>query len=90
MAAELVEFLYPWARGGGVRGVLRQMIALKLGSSLSRRRLLELYLNTARFGAALYGVGEAARGYYRTDPKLLSADQCEALGRKLGWMRAAR
>lgn len=90
MAAELVQFLYPWTRGGGVRRALRELLAFKLCSSLSWRRLLELYFNTARFGTALYGLGEVSRGYYRTDPRFLSAEQCEALGRELRRMRAAR
>jgi len=39
-------------------------LTLGMEQNLSKRRILELYLNVAEFGRGIYGVGAAARYYY--------------------------
>jgi monofunctional biosynthetic peptidoglycan transglycosylase len=52
---------------------------LKLELSLTKPRILELYLNFAQFGPAAFGVEAAARAYFGTSAASLSPDQAAAL-----------
>ena len=47
-------------------------LAVQLSDKLPRRRILELYLNGAFYGAHAYGVDAAARTYYSRPPAKLS------------------
>jgi len=46
------------------RKVKEAILALVLESSVSKRRLLEIYLNIIEWGPGLYGLGPAARHYF--------------------------
>ncbi|CDM25986.1 Monofunctional biosynthetic peptidoglycan transglycosylase [Castellaniella defragrans 65Phen] len=50
---------------------------------MSKRRILELYLNVAQWGAATFGAQAAARHYFRTDAARLSAGQASRLAAML-------
>ena len=50
---------------------------------MSKRRILELYLNIAQWGSATFGAQAAARHYYRTDAARLSASQAARLAAML-------
>lgn len=53
--------------------------ALVLDRIMDKDTQLIWYLNIAEFGPHLYGIGAAARYYYRESPKELSLPQCVAL-----------
>ncbi len=50
---------------------------------LTKRRILELYLNVAEFGPGVYGVQAAARAYWGRDVSTLSLDQAVELAASL-------
>lgn len=51
--------------------------------NLSKRRILEIYLNIAEFGTGIYGVQAAAQLYFRTSASDLTAEQAAALAATL-------
>ncbi|MFY8145938.1 MAG: transglycosylase domain-containing protein, partial [Rhodobacter sp.] len=58
---------------GQVSGKLRQMrVALALERRLSKRQILELYLNLAPFGGNLEGVRSATLAYFGKEPRRLT------------------
>jgi len=50
---------------------------------MSKRRILELYLNVAQWGTATFGAQAAARHYFRTDAARLSSGQAAQLAAML-------
>ncbi|WP_298014440.1 monofunctional biosynthetic peptidoglycan transglycosylase [uncultured Castellaniella sp.] len=50
---------------------------------MSKRRILELYLNVAQWGAATFGAQAAARHYFKTDAARLSGAQAAQLAAML-------
>lgn len=55
------------------------LISLMLEATLSKRRILELYLNVAEFGEGIHGVESAAQHYFGTDAAHLSKEQAARL-----------
>jgi penicillin-binding protein 1A len=63
-----------------IHNKLRTMaLAWAVDREFSKRKILELYLNAAYYGQGAYGVGEAARVYFGTDPLHLSLAQAAFL-----------
>lgn len=58
-----------------IRKLNEIFLALKIESSLSKREILELYLNKIYLGQRAYGVGAAAKVYYGHDIKQLGLSQ---------------
>lgn len=54
-----------------------------LEQNLSKRRILEIYLNTAEFGRGIYGVEAAARAYWGVSARQLSVLQAAELAATL-------
>jgi len=50
---------------------------------MSKRRILELYLNVAQWGSATFGAQAAARHYFKTDAARLSSTQAAQLAAML-------
>jgi monofunctional biosynthetic peptidoglycan transglycosylase len=50
-----------------------------LEALLSKRRILEIYLNSVEWGSGVFGAQAAARHYYRTDAARLSPEQAARL-----------
>lgn len=48
------------------------VFTMRLERQLSKRRILEIYLNIAEFGEGLFGIGPAARFYFEKSPSELS------------------
>jgi len=63
----------PWRK---LREIL---IARRLESALSKKRILELYLNVIEFGRRTFGAEAAARRYFGESAKDLSRDQAATL-----------
>lgn len=59
------------------------MIALMLEIGLSKRRILELYLNVAQWGHQIYGAEAAARHYFQVSAAELSIVQAAQLAAML-------
>ena len=59
---------------------LREVVLTRqLEQHLSKRRILELYLNVAQFGPEIYGAEAAARSYFGVPAALLTVDQAAQL-----------
>jgi monofunctional biosynthetic peptidoglycan transglycosylase len=67
----------------GERSVLRKgqeaIITMMLEGVMSKRRILELYLNVAEWGEGVFGVEAAARHYYGVSAANLSSEQAARL-----------
>jgi monofunctional glycosyltransferase len=67
----------------GSRSYLRKgqelIIAYMLETVMSKRRILELYLNVVEYGRGVFGAEAAARHYYRSSAANLSASQAARL-----------
>lgn len=62
-----------------VRKYLEVIAALELEFILSKNRILELYLGYAEWGKGIFGIERAARVYYGTSVRNISADQAARL-----------
>lgn len=63
----------PWRKGEEV------IITLMLENMLSKRRILEIYLNVIEWGNGVFGAEAAARHYYKTNAANLSRGQAAKL-----------
>lgn len=63
----------PW------RKAQEAVITVMLESMLSKRRILEIYLNVIEWGNGVFGAEAAARHYYKTSASRLSAGQAARL-----------
>jgi len=55
------------------------VITLMLEKMMSKRRILEIYLNVIEWGNGVFGAEAAARHYYKTSASALSAEQSARL-----------
>ncbi len=62
-----------------LRKVKEVLLTRELERHLSKRRILELYLNFAQFGPDIFGAEAAARSYYATAAGLLNDQQAAEL-----------
>lgn len=61
------------------RKIQELWVAWRLESELSKRRILELYLNLVDWGPGIRGLGQAARHYFAVPPSDLSLEQTALL-----------
>jgi monofunctional biosynthetic peptidoglycan transglycosylase len=59
------------------------VLTWRLERTLSKRRILELYLNVVQFGPEIYGADAAAQRYFDVPPAELDADQAAQLAASL-------
>lgn len=74
-------FLWPsrsWLRKG-----LEAYFTVLIELCWSKKRILEVYLNSIETGPGLYGVEAVARSHFSTDAGHLSADQCALIAATL-------
>jgi membrane peptidoglycan carboxypeptidase len=68
---QLAKQLY--GDGGGIGGTLRQIgLGIKLGLHWPHRQVLAMYLNVDYYGNGLWGVRQAAEGYFGAAPSRLT------------------
>lgn len=79
ISQQTAKNLFLWPGKSYVRKAAEGYITLWLELLLSKRRILELYLNIAQFGDRIFGVGAAARHLFDTTATGLIARQCAAL-----------
>lgn len=70
-------FLYPGR--SYVRKALEAYFTALIEALWPKRRILEVYLNIAQFGAGLYGVGEAGQAYFGTSAARLGEREAALL-----------
>lgn len=71
--------LFLWQGRSYFRKALEAYYTIWMELLMSKRRILELYLNHIEFGPGIYGIGAAARHYFNTTPDQLTRSQMVAL-----------
>ena len=66
-----------------VRKAREIVLARRMEGALSKRRILELYLNVVEMGPMVYGVGPAAHYYFGKPPSALTVRECAFLASML-------
>jgi monofunctional biosynthetic peptidoglycan transglycosylase len=77
---QTVKNLYLWQRPlGTVRKALELPLAVYFDGVLSKKRIIEIYLNIAEWGPNVYGIEAAAQYHFGKSAKSLSARQAALL-----------
>jgi monofunctional biosynthetic peptidoglycan transglycosylase len=76
---QLAKNLYLSPSKNPLRKFRELLIARRLEAELSKRRILELYLNVIEWGEGIYGADAAARTYYGRSASSVSAPQAALL-----------
>jgi hypothetical protein len=58
------------------RKIQEALLTMLLEQELSKREILELYLNVIEYGPGVYGIRKAAKHYFNSSPAELSVAQC--------------
>lgn len=72
ISQQLSKNLYLSPSKNPVRKVKEAIITWRIEKTLSKRRILEIYLNVAEWGDGIFGIEAAARHYYHKSAKNLS------------------
>ncbi|MEO5820945.1 MAG: monofunctional biosynthetic peptidoglycan transglycosylase [Vicinamibacteraceae bacterium] len=80
---QLAKNLYLSPSRNPVRKFRELLITRLLEGALTKRRILELYLNVVEWGDGVYGADAAARTYFRVPASGLSAEQAALLAGSL-------
>ena len=83
ISQQTAKNLFLWRGRSFVRKGLEAWLTLVLEICLPKRRILEIYLNTAEFGPGIYGAGAASRFYFRRSPARISDYQAALLAASL-------
>jgi monofunctional biosynthetic peptidoglycan transglycosylase len=77
---QTVKNLYLWSRPlSSVRKVVELPLAVYFDAVLSKRRIMEIYLNIAEWGPGIYGIDAAAQHHFGVSAKQLSRRQAALL-----------
>jgi monofunctional glycosyltransferase len=77
---QTVKNLYLWQRPlGSVRKLLEIPLAVYFDAVLSKRRIMEIYLNVAEWGPGIYGIEAASQYHFGVSAKNLSRRQAALL-----------
>lgn len=68
---QVAKNLYLWPGRSFLRKGIEAHLTALLEAILSKRRILEIYLNIAEFGPGIYGAGAASRLYFGKAPSAL-------------------
>ncbi len=71
--------VFLWPGGSYLRKGVEAYFTVLLELCWSKERIMEVYLNVAEFGPGVYGVESAARTYYQTAARQLTARQAAML-----------
>jgi monofunctional biosynthetic peptidoglycan transglycosylase len=72
ISQQVVKNLYLWPGRNVVRKGLEAYLTVLLELTVSKDRILEIYLNVAEFGPGVYGVGAASDSYFGKTPGQVS------------------
>ncbi|MET2832729.1 biosynthetic peptidoglycan transglycosylase [Mesorhizobium shangrilense] len=77
---QTVKNLFLWSRPlGTVRKVVELPLAVYFDAVMSKRRIMEIYLNIAEWGPGIYGIEAAAQHHFGISAKQLSRRQAALL-----------
>jgi monofunctional biosynthetic peptidoglycan transglycosylase len=79
ISQQLAKNLYLSPTKNPIRKIKEAILTWRLEKTLSKRRILELYVNVAEWGDGIFGIGQAARHYYGISAASLSARQASRL-----------
>ena len=80
---QLAKNLYLTREKTIVRKIKEIILARRIDDTISKRRILELYLNVVELGPMVYGVGHAADYYFGKPPSALTVRECAFLASML-------
>jgi monofunctional glycosyltransferase len=83
ISQQLAKNLYLTPAKNPIRKVKEAVLTWRIEQQLSKKRIIELYLNVAEWGDGLFGVGTAARTYYGKSARDLSAREASELAAAL-------
>lgn len=83
ISQQLAKNLYLSPAKNPVRKIKEAILTWRIEQHLSKRRIMELYLNVAEWGDGLFGIGSAARRYYGKSAGDLSAYEAATLAATL-------
>jgi monofunctional biosynthetic peptidoglycan transglycosylase len=76
---QVAKNLYLWPGRSWVRKGIEAWLTLLIEVTWPKRRILEVYLNIAEFGAGIWGVGAATNHYFGLEPDRISLEQAARL-----------
>jgi monofunctional glycosyltransferase len=76
---QLAKNLYLSPTRNPVRKLKELLITRRLEAALTKRRILEIYLNVIEWGDGIFGAEAAARAYFRKPASALTADEAALL-----------
>lgn len=79
ISQQLSKNLYLSPSKNPVRKIKEAIITWRIEKALSKRRILEIYLNVAEWGDGIFGIEAAARHYYHKSAKNLTANEAAHL-----------
>ncbi|MEI6847801.1 MAG: monofunctional biosynthetic peptidoglycan transglycosylase [Chlorobiaceae bacterium] len=79
ISQQLAKNLYLSSSKNPVRKIKEAILTWRIEKTLSKRRILELYVNIAEWGNGIFGIDQAARSYYGVSAAGLSAQQASRL-----------
>jgi monofunctional biosynthetic peptidoglycan transglycosylase len=79
ISQQLAKNLYLSPSKNPVRKVKEAILTWRIENTLSKRRILEIYLNVAEWGDGIFGIEAAARHYYGKSAKNLSGREAARL-----------
>lgn len=79
ISQQLAKNLYLSPSKNPVRKIKEAIITWRIEGTLSKRRILEIYLNVAEWGDGIFGIEAAARHYYGKSAKHLSGREAARL-----------
>jgi monofunctional biosynthetic peptidoglycan transglycosylase len=79
ISQQVAKNLFLWPGQSWVRKGLEAYFTVLIETLWPKRRILEMYLNVAEFGKGVFGVGAAAKVFYRKPPARLTAPDAALL-----------
>jgi monofunctional biosynthetic peptidoglycan transglycosylase len=76
---QLARNLFLWRGKSLPRKALEVYLTWRLEHTLTKKRILELYLNAVEWGPGIYGIGEASRHYFGKPPSALTLGESAML-----------
>jgi monofunctional glycosyltransferase len=79
ISQQLAKNLYLSPSKNPIRKIKEAILTWRMEKALSKRRIMELYLNVTEWGDGIFGIEAAARHYYGKHASSLSADEASKL-----------
>ena len=76
---QLARNLFLWRTKSAFRKAVEVYLTWRIEHTLTKKRILELYLNSAEWGPGVYGIGEASHHYFAKPPSGLTLGESALL-----------